>query len=82
MPNCDSIPKPFCTLGLCKSNSIITVRFPPLASMAARLIEQNVFPSPGLLEVSKIKPFCLSPNINCRLVRTVLNDSAIADLGS
>ena len=71
-------------LGFLKSKPTITVFLSLNAKTVAKLIEQNVFPSP-LTEEVNIKifapSFCCFLYINCNEERMALNDSAKGDLG-
>ena len=80
-----SIPNALCMRGLCKSKSINNTFLEARAKIKAKVEEQKVFPSDGLMEVTKITfpvPFFSTflPRY-CRLVRMALKDSEIPLLG-
>src|ERR1700752_686629 len=70
-----------CILGFRISKSKIITFFCENAIIPARLIATNVFPSPETVEVSAIIFVPSVCEIYCRLLRNVLKDSAINDLG-
>ena len=72
--------KSLCNLGFLKSAPINIIFFPDIASIVAKLTEQNVFPSPPFVEVTLIIFFFFSELKYWIFVLRELNDSDNNDL--